>query len=192
MLLAKEISTTLWVLITIFNCEWLPSRSLLTTCECKHSWDPLLERSLHRSLNSCPWIYNNCHESLAFVLFPDIVYVVVFQCLNHWAMVGTIFLLSLWNCSDFIVNFMTYMLKVVWMPLVYNDKRSLLLITKSLKSFSWIVLYFCNELAKEEINSKMVSLQIVITWHGSDMYVYLCVFVSILVNNWEYVSIVVL
>ena len=113
MLLAKEISTTLWVLITIFNCEWIPSRSLLTTCECKHSWDPLLERSLHRSLNSCPWIHNNCHESLAFVLFPDIVYIVVFQCLNHWAVVGTIFLLSLWNCSDFIVSFVTYMLKVV-------------------------------------------------------------------------------
>ena len=87
---------TLRVLITMFTHEQLPSLFLPTTCVYKHLWSPLRKGSLHESLNDYPRVHNNRHESVAFILFPD-VFIVVCQVLNHWTMIATIFPLSLWN-----------------------------------------------------------------------------------------------
>ena len=47
-----------------------------------------------------------------------------------------------------------------------------LLIAKSLKLLSWMAFSFCYQLTKEKINLKTVSLQIIMTWHGNDVYAY--------------------
>ena len=49
------------------------------------------------------------------------------------------------------------------------------LIAKSLKLLSLMDLSFHYELTKEEINLKAVSLQIVMTWYGNNVYAYACV-----------------
>ena len=49
------------------------SHFLQIACEFKHLWDPLLNGSLYKSLNNCPWVHENHHEPVTFILFPDIL-----------------------------------------------------------------------------------------------------------------------
>ena len=122
----REISTTLWVLITIFTHDQLPLHSLLTTCCCKHLQDPLLERSFHNSQNDCPWIHEKLPRITCIYSVPSCL-VVVCHCLKITED-GCNSLSAVFVKIDFIEHFMTCMIKVVWEPilvlLVYNSGGS--------------------------------------------------------------------
>ena len=104
-----KISTTLQVLVTIFTPEWLPHIlylplvSVNTLRYFAQKVTSQVSKQLPMNSWKSPWISGIYSFSRRVV--------VVCHCLNHWTTVATIFLLSFWNCSDFIVHLWLLCLK---------------------------------------------------------------------------------